>query len=387
MFRKLRKYVNVSPVILFLVYLNCTSNSDVYIPDKIVTDFLTLELSFGAKDIKDEFLLARPVAITVNDDDDMIITDENRIKVFDKNGKEKVILGRFGQGPGEFTQISRPMLSPTGYLTVCDINYGYNVYSPELELITKTNFRIIPFYRELNRKNDWVRLSLVNVYSLNEHQRVVFINAREPKKEIIEYGVQSIYFEDVDNYTEIARYRDEDYISGSPISYQGEINWGMLPNNRLIYTHTGLDRVIENDKAKYILHIVSLPNLEKTQITHEYAPIELSDKALNRILGLKEGSPEARKLRSVLKKTKYQVTLQYLKVDRNFIFAFTNYRNEKNKYLADIFDADNGMYIHSAYFPFVPSAIKNGCAYKFHVNEEGFYEYQKYKIDPVVYGK
>ena len=62
-------------------------------------------------------------------------------------------------------------------------------------------------------------------------------------------------------------------------------------------------------------------------------------------------------------------------------------RRENKGRIVDVFDADSGEYITSACFPFLPFPIINGYIFKEEENEEGFKVFNKYKIDPAVYGK
>ena len=86
-----------------------------------LTDVLTLEMSFGDKDLMDEYFLANPNSVAVNSRNDIYVIDERRIKVFDKNGKEKVILGNPGQGPGEFIGNGLITINSRGYFSVSKV--------------------------------------------------------------------------------------------------------------------------------------------------------------------------------------------------------------------------------------------------------------------------
>ncbi|MFC1554916.1 hypothetical protein ACFL7D_09795, partial [candidate division KSB1 bacterium] len=70
-----------------------------------------------------------------------------------------------------------------------------------------------------------------------------------------------------------------------------------------------------------------------------------------------------------------------------FIFVFTFQKDNDLGIFTDVINADSGKHISSAYFPFIPKAIKNGYTYKTGKNTEGFYVIQKYRIHPAVYGK
>jgi len=123
----------------------CSSDSKVD-STKILSNVLELELTFGKDNVKDEYLLVRPWNIAVNNAGDIFIADENRIKVYDKNGKERALIGRGGLGPGEFQSIGIPTIGPTGILTVGDRRRGFNVWNSDYKFITSVNIRNNPLY-------------------------------------------------------------------------------------------------------------------------------------------------------------------------------------------------------------------------------------------------
>ncbi|MCH8286728.1 hypothetical protein IIB79_09420, partial [candidate division KSB1 bacterium] len=56
---------------------NCNSDPGLDVSSsEPLTDVLTLELSFGDKDLPDEYLLANPTGITVNEKGEILISDE-----------------------------------------------------------------------------------------------------------------------------------------------------------------------------------------------------------------------------------------------------------------------------------------------------------------------
>jgi hypothetical protein len=61
---------------------------------KPLENVFTLELSFGDKNLPDEYLLAKPAGIAVGTDGSIIVVDENKLKVFTGAGKPVKIVGR-----------------------------------------------------------------------------------------------------------------------------------------------------------------------------------------------------------------------------------------------------------------------------------------------------
>ena len=107
-------------IFLSFLLLHCTKEIETTIDTSdILSDVFTFEFEFGADNLPDEYLIVRPRTPDANDSNYVFIADESRIKVYDKDGKAKMIIGGPGQGPGEFpSQATNPIISPTGYLTV-----------------------------------------------------------------------------------------------------------------------------------------------------------------------------------------------------------------------------------------------------------------------------
>ena len=89
-------------IVSFLLACGSSDFIDDQGKNEILSDVLQLELTFGDKDLPDEYLLARPGGIAVNDNGDILVVDENRVKVYSNNGREKSIIGGPGEGPGYF---------------------------------------------------------------------------------------------------------------------------------------------------------------------------------------------------------------------------------------------------------------------------------------------
>lgn len=385
----------LSVIIAFLLLFNCSSDVDVRTDEMPppLTDVLTLELSFGDEKTiaKDEFLLAQPMGITVNDSGDIFVVDENSVKVYDNDGKEKMIIGRPGQGPGEFLNASNPIITQSGYLTVTDGGiFGFSVFDPDYKFIYQLNSRINPRYRRLTQDNEWSYISVNRAYALSENHIVVFVASIELQIELVKYRSSLIVYDKGDTLIEIARYRVKSHVAGMPTLNHGSLLGGMLTGNRVVYSYSLYDRIITDNDAQYILNIFSLDDFKTTKIHHRFTPEIISDETISAWqsnMRTGKNSPEAKLLKNIIKEAKYEEPLSNILTDRQFIFVFSPRRNETKDYLVDIFDADKGMYINSAVFPFIPRVIKNGYAYRRKIGRDIFPTVEKYRIDPAVYGK
>ncbi len=64
--------------------------------------------------------------------------------VYDSSGVLLRTLGRRGQGPGEFTQISRPVIGPADTVFIFELDGRYSVYTPELQFIETRRLPVRP---------------------------------------------------------------------------------------------------------------------------------------------------------------------------------------------------------------------------------------------------
>lgn len=383
-------------LLIFILFFNCSSDIDVQTAEmEPLTDVLTLELSFGDENTisKDEFLLANPMGIAVNNEGDMLVIDENRIKVYDWHGKEKMIIGRPGQGPGEFEMAYNSIISPTGFLNVNASSSTFNLYFPTYEFLDMINLERNSLYEKYKIENNWRKIYYFsNIVTYSEHQRLVILWAQEPhSNENFPFHAVMIYEKNNELY-EIARYRDmgsfsiNNGIGDAVVAFQGEFMWDLLSNNRVIYTDTYHDKRTEESYI-YELHMVSLDDFSIKSITRSYTPVEIPYSAKKRYIERKTTTAVSEFMKNSAKNTKYYPPLENLMTDRNFIFAFTYSKNDSGEILTDIFDADSGKYLRSAYFPLIPDIIKDEYAYCMKKGRDIFPVIEKYRIDPAVYGK
>ena len=398
-------------IVLAIFLTGCSSESDyVDIEEErtVLTDVLTLELSFGADEekLEDEFLLAGPIILfCVSDAGDVIVCDEYRLKVFDDNGNGKTIIGGMGQGPGEFQYPPfSPTVSHTGYLTVNAFT-GINVYylktvdSREYVFKEKLNLNRTPLYVKLAEEkleNELVSTQIEKVYQINEDQRIVNFSIRGEQRTRDTYEPPKfdiIVFEKPDTLIELVNYVSNPVrIFGGLYGWKpfyGEFDWDILDDSRVVFTHSAIDVKSDANNPKYFLHITSFETFESFKITQSYLPVEIPDSTKNEYYNkyYSEDTEHDRYLKNYVKEKKYFPPLQDLITDRHFIFVFTYQQNNEGEILVDVFDANSGEFMHSAYFPILPLVIKDGYAYRRTKNEEGFDVVEKYKINPSVYGK
>ncbi|MCK4783035.1 MAG: hypothetical protein KAV87_04740 [Desulfobacteraceae bacterium] len=96
-------------------------------------DVVSFESSFGSENLPDDYLLVNPYTrgLEVNLKGEVLIADENWIKIFSSNGQPITRFGGEGEGPGEFRRARDLYLSPNDYLSVFGFGYTANYFRPD----------------------------------------------------------------------------------------------------------------------------------------------------------------------------------------------------------------------------------------------------------------
>ena len=156
----------------------------------ILDNVLTLVLTFGAEGLPDEYLIVGnqtsgslygmtgPI-IAVDNNNNIYVLDEYKVKVYDPNGKPKAIFGGKGMGPGEFANLplgpERITVSPTGFVTVYNERwFGYNVYNPQYKFV-KIIFK--DYYQDTKTGFQSIYINLAFTINENEYTGVCMIDS------------------------------------------------------------------------------------------------------------------------------------------------------------------------------------------------------------------
>ena len=391
--RAFLKGISIICMSIFIPFFNCSS--DVEFPTDVtppLTDVLTLELTFGDEKtiVKNEFLIARPRDIAVGRNGDILVVDEVRIKVFDKNGKEKKILGRPGEGPDEFQRPYYIDIGPTGMISAMD-GASFNLYSPDYEFLDKVNIRANPNFTSFTSEQFYKSASPHRVVELPDNRRVIYAWSGRIRRETPYAGVMDLLlFQNNESFTTITEYEPKTQIVfgiyADNIPFQGSFQWGMLSDSRVVYTRPKIDKTNIQGIPHYILNIAAIDNTQKWEIVHPYKPAAIPDSLRQGIIERKFNPDVDKFIKNAMKDIKYYPPVQYIYTDRNYIFVFSYKKNEYGEMFVEVFDADSQKLVSSAYFPY-PKLIKDGYFYRITFNDEGFFVVAKHKIDPAVYGK
>ncbi|MFC1556581.1 hypothetical protein ACFL5L_01180 [candidate division KSB1 bacterium] len=369
-------------------------------------DVLTFERIYRGSEESGEYILARPGYFAVNAIGDVYFADEGIIKVFDESGNPKQIIGSIGQGPGEFEYATYPQFGPAGFLTVSD-NYSICIFDRENNYIDKQKLFLNPRYIAFAKKHNFNGVYPLTAVSFDEKSRIVYLRAISPQPDDPFIYHRVIVYETPDSLYMLADYKSKEEVAAGRIithfPYRGRTLYEVVSDNKIVYTNPAYDTFSNDSGSFYTLHYVTLSGIIRQEFMHPYEPIAVADSLKERFSLRKYDRNVPEDILEFLDKidseTRYAAPVHRLIADRGRLFVFTYKQNITGEYLADIFDADTGEYIKSAYlklcekgpFNFTPpydrSQIKNGCLYRHHEDEDGFIIVEKYRIDPNVYEK
>ena len=377
---------------LIITFMNCSTEPDAGNSKEIIDIEFTLELAFGADDSLGDFLLARPRGFVVADNGDIIVSDENRLKVFDSNGKPKRIIGRPGPGPGEFGRITLLTLSETGYIAAIQPmnNPFYNLFDSEYSFIERKNLRNSELRKKLLKMhNDWYNPYFNMLYFYSPEEIVIYTQVDGMRKGDLQNSYFALIHQKGEELTTIANCKSEDFSEASSIA-NGSLVFTLLPGRKVAYMHSGEDRFIENGLYYYSISFYDLKTHEQTKIIKDYIPVAIPDSVIfpkkNPFEGLENAEKLYKERSEKLKKAKVYPPIQGIHSDGNYLFVFTFEYFDDKGYVVDVFDGISKQYLSKVCFP-ISAMIKNGYAYRSTENKEGFSIIEKYKIDPAVYVK
>lgn len=398
-------------ILVFLLFFYCGSDVDVQTVEiEPLTDVLTLELSFGDEKTidKNEFLIAQPRYIQVNDSGDIYVYDEDRIKVYDEKGQAMNIIGGPGEGPGEFGIFFRDLsLSSSGYLLVQERS-SYSLFSPEHKFIEERQLRTLPYYNSLKNdyKVDMVTMGLrgIRFYVLNEKELVISaddLNAANYNEENNYNHYLFCAYED--KLVELVSYKKVNSVAArregsfgvSSVPYLGNFYYSILPGNRIVYTHSGLESEIRNGIGYMTFHIINKDGSGKLSFEWMYTTEEIEKSYIDNyeigitLSGYKPKEAENR-IKKMLREKKFKAPFTDILSDGTTLFLLkSQMEGDSSYYIVNVIDTESGAHLSSFRTDLSISNIKDGYAYKisdyYQTNE--FPEIEKYKINPAVYGK
>jgi len=399
----IKKLMAMEGIFLFLLY---TLSSPLYSKQKseLLENYLTYVLSIGAEGVPSEYLIAGNSltfpyigVVAVDDNNNVYLGDENRIKVYDQNGKAKAIIGGPGMGPGEFRfgpssqtpQHSLITIGPTGYVTAHARLDIFNVFDPK--------YKFINTFSRADKTEYFFK-----IFTLNKNE-YVYANVTQEQKEHLIYKTYSIYYVKNDTKTVIVSYtQPTDVTNGRSkmdLGFSGFLFYDVSPKRTIMYTQSRMDEMEEDGKWYYIINTYNIDTGNRNKLKILFTPDPLPNDVYTRIgnfAGYREDEIILQKLKEEeMKKraiTHYEAFfLAYF--DRHIMYIpVRTYLKKDNKIthtLLNIIDTEKGELIRSIYKPSLIDiiAVKNGYLYSSGKSSDGYTVIDKYKIDPKLYQK
>lgn len=390
-----------------LIMVSCSGSSKSQSESaEALTDVLIHEVSFGDDESLGEFLLSKPGKLQVDASGRVLVFDEHKIKIFGPGGEPFRIVGRSGEGPGEFTSSDFSItISETGFLTVHGSPY-MQIFSPEYEFVSRQSIRYEPSYISLisgaNLRPD--RPYYIESFSQEEQLYVldVYEDGADPDSGMLAESVRVIFDNSRSVYEIVSYEKDQgglNYLGVLMfIPELGAFYFDTLPEKRLIYTYSGYDTLMVDHKQYYVLHIYNLNSDLSSDIHIEYEPVSMTEYPVEKWKIDIDNPSISRRAQRISQEMVSEITrrcreagnyppIKGILNDGDIVFAFTWTEVDTLGVLTDIIDTESGRRTTQAYFPFIPNVVRDGCAYRlidFRAEDE-FPHVDKYRINPLVY--
>ena len=430
----------ISTLLFFVLFVSASITNALPQTKNTIENVFTLELKFGDENLPDEYLLANPGSFVVNDAGDIYISDEIRIKVYTKDGKPKLIIGRPGQGPGEFNSPPSIFISPAGYITASDFASSqirfYNFYTPASKFIEKNRFDKQQLFKKIDGNYQYSSLDGLSCFLVNDKEKIYqgFMTYFK-SDEAVGTSYHILAYEKSGTFKVLVK---QEMLGSAIAQYQGQkahlggidlggFYWSILPDNKIVYINTVSDKRVEKEKGWYTFHIISFPpeavlfsetTSETKDIEIEFVPKEIPKSVIDFRQNYDFSKPVGHIWKAIddvmierAKKIKYQPPFTFMFTDGYFVFTVNeDYKNSKQEF--ECIDLKTGKKVFSTTFAgnqrtvettlrdgrkitekvvdflvTYNSIIKNGYLYKIKSGQNIYPVVEKYRIDPAVYGK
>ena len=357
--------------------------------------------------------------IAVNNNEDVYVSDERQIKVYKKDGTFKTMMNYSLKAskslatyyyPISPTSITNFWISSKDYLSVLK-DGCLAVYSPDNKLVKEIVLSETPeggeFYINSDRITSYSNIKAFavddNIFIYAGHN----LTAANPNNEFNELILVSHYGLGI----LVAKYqlyyltaiKNERQFSSIQSAYLGKLYYGMLSDNRIVYTHTQHDVKVENEVGQCTFHIYSVDDFNTKTFVYQFAPQAFTKLHLKTAKGGISvqylETQEGQKIVSRLEKMKFFPPFEDMVTDGNYVFLFPDKRvrrfivlNATTEKTIGTFEYDLLSFSQVILGTFeydllsFPQVIRNGYAYIMG-SPSVKRVVEKYKIDPTVYEK
>jgi len=359
--------------------------------------------------INEEYLIVAPVIIRIFENGDILTFDENKIKIYNNNGFGKMIFGKKGNGPGEFSNFPLIRISNNGIITAVEYFYHNIAYYSIFD--QKQNYKLI-FKKKFEFSSNLLSFLKKNGFSDKSYFSIMEIQAIDSIS--ILYHISDIKnnLKDIDYYSLIAyeskkkfvplyfkKYKDYSISSGGETfsggAFSGSFLWNIVSDSLLFYSDP--DEVIyySEKNGEYTLHLLNIYTRTDEKIIQSFIPYLFSDEYMAYIIPNINRNVRNELLRKKIidayKQKRYKFPITYYNIDRNYLFIFlfnSNFKDVSVNLILHIFDTKTKKMVFTGESPFwqSPDYIHNSLAYNIENNQEGYKVIRIYKIDPSLYG-
>ncbi len=305
------------------------------------------ELSIGVEEGAEEYMFVDAREVVVDNKERIFVSDRRgfHIKVFDKFGKYVKTIGRKGQGPGEFSQISSIQITPRNELMVYErMGFKLTFFSLDGDYIRTVLLKgIQAFWVRENSKGNYFESSV-------EFQGQYNTNTFRVATEVKEYG------SDFEFIKTIAK--DKFRNANVPLRHD------------MLARFPSFDLLICGYKDSYELHFINLEGVIVRKVLKDHSSIEISDEEK-----IKRKLPESSEL------PKHFPAFQDFSVDeegRIYVQLFER-QMDNDKFYYDVFDPES-RYIAKIRLNALPQYWKNNKMYSIEKDEKGFQLVKRYKV-------
>ena len=353
-------------------------------------------------EVPSDYILANPrMSVALEPGGDLLILDEDWIKVYDSDGRPRTRFGGPGDGPGELRMARSLFQSPSGYLTAFGGMFGFtgHVFRPDRSYVASRDFMSRPpVFPQLEKRNlrtgrPW------DIYAIDDHRWVYAIEASDRDRNLREHLELFLLLDAPDSVTVVADYPRTDMVVGERISYGmpslGWLYFALLPDDRVAWCHTFHDVDFDSEPATYSIRIMDLRSGARSVIRHpfERTPLVWTPRASE---SLRERNPEQyswmvaldRKAEQRYIDQKFEAPIRGLVSDGRFLFVMTCVTKDTTYTLVDVFDTSDGEYLSSVWLQGA-LLIRDGFLYQTNNYRVSGEEpmVNRYRLRPEVYGR
>jgi len=348
--------------------------------------------------------MVRPGGLGIDQNGELLVLDEDYLKVFDLDGNPLRLMGGPGSGPGEFERVRSLWPGSDGYYTVFGGQFGFTAhyFRPDHSYIERVNHMSTSIYQDITLKQDLRAQRPEMVLCLNETDRVYSVDSRHIDREQREFQKVFLFYDAPDSLHLVTDYQQTNMVwgemMGSSVPTLGRLLLVALPGGRIAWTHTWHDHAFSEARSTYSIHVFEPAGGDGFTIEHPFTPIEHDYQEREVSEAMRTRNPEqARDMAEVNRMLKerhdehgYLAPVSTLLVCENYLLVY-HARNigdyqpgEVYLFQVDIFKTGTGEYVNSAWLP-NGICIHDGILYGLTYSPDEGSTVQRYSIDPAIF--